>query len=121
MWWRGRLRFEGEMLQELNLGLAAPCSPRELPTCPCRGANRVLETSLEFAVVLVCALNLSSASSAARRLGRWDAGRAGPGCWKRDFVGVGQSGAESRRGALGAGVESRVAGGMRQGLLWTLE
>lgn len=106
------------MLQELNLGLAAPFFPRELSTCPCRGANRVLETSLEFAVVLVCALNLSSASSAARPL----AGRDGGDSLGRDRglleEGLCRNWPDRRRelplhrDAVGSGVESRVACGM---------
>lgn len=83
------------MLQELNLCLATPCFPQELLTCP-RGANRVLETSLELAAVLVCALNLSSASVARPLAGRggdgWD---ESGGCGRGHLAGHGRAGAGS--------------------------
>ena len=70
----------------------------------------MLETSLEFAVVPVCALNSSSASSAARPLAGWDGGTHWDeivDCGKGDFAGIGRTGTESGSSTV-----------MPQGLRW---
>lgn len=72
------------------------------------GANRVLETPLEFALVPVCALDSSGASSAARPplAGLADGGTR----WDEigDFVGIGRTGAGS---CVSTGMPSAVRAG----------